>query len=104
MPKFVFAYHGGKMPETEEEGARVMAEWMAWFEQMGDAVVDGGNPVGPSSTVHSNGSVSCDGGSNPLSGYSLINADNIEQATEIARGCPILRAEGSVEIAEAIDM
>jgi len=104
MPKFVFAYHGGKMPETEEQGAQVMAEWMAWFEGLGAAVVDGGNPVGPSSTVHSDGSVTCDGGSNPLSGYSLISADNIEQATAIAQLCPILKAQGSVEIAEAVEM
>ncbi|MDH3388872.1 MAG: YciI family protein [Gammaproteobacteria bacterium] len=104
MPKFIFAYHGGKMPETEEEGARVMAEWMAWFENMGTAVVDGGNPVGPSSTLHSDGSVSCDGGPNPLSGYSLVNAESIEQATELARGCPILKAAGSVEIAETFEM
>jgi len=104
MPKYVFAYHGGKMPETEEEGAKVMADWMAWFGSMGDAVVDGGNPVGPSSTLKSDGSVSCDGGANPLSGYSLIQADDIQQATEFARGCPILQAGGSVEIAEAIDM
>ena len=104
MPKYIFAYHGGKMPETEEESARVMADWMAWLDSLGDAVVDGGNPAGPSSTVHSDGSVSCDGGSNPLSGYSLINADSIEQATAIAQNCPILKAEGSVEIAQAVDM
>lgn len=104
MPKFIFAYHGGNMPETEEEGARVMAEWMAWFEQLGAAVVDGGNPVGPSSTVHPDGTVTGDGGSNPLSGYSLITADNIEAAIALAKDCPILHAEGSVEVAEAIDM
>lgn len=104
MPKFIFAYHGGKMPQTEDEGARVMGEWMTWLDSLGDAVVDGGNPVGPSSTLHPDGSLSCDGGSNPLSGYSLIQADDIEIATEMARGCPILKAEGSIEIAEAIDM
>ena len=104
MPKFIFAYHGGKMPETEEEGARVMAEWMAWFEQMGPAVVDGGNPVGPSSTVQPDGTISSDGGSNPLSGYSLVDADNIEAAIALAKDCPVLRAEGSVEVAEAIEM
>ena len=81
-----------------------MAEWMAWFEQMGPAVVDGGNPVGPSSTVHPDGTISSDGGSNPLSGYSLVDADNIEAAIALAKDCPILRAEGSVEVAEAIEM
>ncbi len=104
MPKYIFAYHGGKMPETEEEGALVFAQWMNWLDGLGDAVVDGGNPVGPSSTLHPDGSLTCDGGANPLSGYSLISAENIEAATEIARGCPILEAEGSVEIAEAVDM
>ena len=104
MPKYIFAYHGGKMPETDEDAERVLGEWMDWLGGLGDAVVDGGNPAGPSSTLHPDGSVSCDGGSNPLSGYSLIQAEDIEIATQIARGCPILKAEGTVEIAEAIDM
>lgn len=103
MPKFVFAYHGGSMPDTPEEGAAVMAKWTAWFEAMGSAVVDGGNPVGMSKTV-SVGGISNDGGANPLSGYSLINADTIEAACAIAKGCPIIEGGGSVEVAEAIDM
>lgn len=104
MTKFVFIYHGGKMPETEEEGAIVMAEWQSWFGGMGDAVIDGGNPVGQSSTVQSDGSVSSDGGSNPTSGYSLVSAQSLEAALEIAKGCPILKADGSVEVAEAMEM
>jgi len=78
MAKYLFVYHGGKMPETEEEGARVMEQWMSWLGGMGEAVVDGGNPVGMSSTVHSNGSVTSDGGSNPASGYSLVQAENLD--------------------------
>ena len=104
MGKFIFVYHGGKMPETKEEGAQVMSDWQAWLGGMGEAVVDGGNPVGMSSTVHSDGSVTGDGGSNPTSGYSLISADNIDIALELAKGCPILKAEGSVEVAEALEM
>lgn len=104
MAKYLFVYHGGKMPESPEEGAKVMAEWQAWFGSMGDAVVDGGNPVGMSSTVHSDGSVSGDGGANPVSGYSLVSAVDLEQALQLAKGCPILSADGSVEVAEAIEM
>lgn len=102
MPKFVFAYHGGTMANTPEEIERVMAAWGAWFASMGDAVVDGGNPVGPSKTVTKNG-VDDNGGSNPLSGYSLVEADSIEAAVEMAKGCPILE-HGTVEVAEAIDV
>ena len=103
MTKFVFAYHGGKAPESPEEGAKVMAAWQTWFGAMGDAIVDGGNPVGPSKTVSASG-VADDGGSNPLSGYTLIDAADIDAAVEHAKGCPILQDGGSVEVAEAIDM
>ncbi|MGB7271613.1 MAG: hypothetical protein WBC90_19085 [Albidovulum sp.] len=103
MPKFVFAYHGGKMPESAEEGQKIMAAWMKWFETMGSAVVDGGNPVGPSRTVTASG-VAMNGGANPLSGYSLVNAASIDAATDLAKGCPILANGGTIEVAEAMDM
>ena len=67
-------------------------------------LIDGGNPVGMSSTVQSDGSVTGDGGPNPTSGYSLVSAQSLESALEIAKGCPILKAEGSVEVAEAMEM
>jgi hypothetical protein len=104
MSKFVFAYHGGGMPESPEEGERVMAAWGAWFETLGAAIADGGNPTGDSRTVGSDGSVSQGGGANPLSGYTVIEADDIDAAVAHAKGCPILDGGGSVEVAEAIDM
>ncbi len=103
MPKFIFAYHGGKAPETPEEGEKVMAQWRAWFDSLGSAVVDPGHPLGMSKTVSSSG-VTDDGGANPISGFSLINAANIDKAAEMAKGCPMLTDGGSVEIAEAFDM
>ena len=102
MPKFVFAYHGGKMPESPEEGAKVMAAWEAWFKGLGSAVVDGGNPVGMSKTVSAKG-VDNNGGANPLSGYSIVQADNIDAACAMAKGCPILD-HGTVEVAETMAM
>lgn len=104
MSKYILAYHGGTAPSSPEEGKKVMAEWMAWFGSMGDAVVDGGNPMGMSSTV-SSGGVTGDGGSNPISGYSLVNADSMEAACEMAKGCPMVKdGSGSVEVAECLDM
>ena len=104
MAKYIFVYHGGSMPETEEEGARVMQAWMDWLGGMGDSVVDPGNPVGKSATVNDDGSVSDDGGSNPTSGYSLESADSMEAAIELAKGCPIFEAGGSVEVAMIMEM
>ena len=104
MAKYLFVYHGGKNPETEAEVAEVLDTWGAWFGSMGSAVIDGGNPVGPSSTVNGDGSVSDSGGPNPATGYSLIEAADLDDALAKAGGCPILAAGGTVELAEAIDM
>jgi len=103
VPKFVFAYHGGSTPEDPEEGQKVMAAWNAWYESMGSAVQDGGGPAGPSKTV-SSGGVADDGGSNPLSGLTQVEAADISAAVAIAQGCPILSDGGSVEVAEVLKM
>ena len=68
------------------------------------AVVDGGNPVGPSSTVKADGSLVAGGGVNPVSGYSLIEAADLNDAHQKAKGCPLLKAGGTIEIAQAFDM
>jgi len=104
MSKYLFVYHGGKNPESEAEVAEVLDAWGAWLGSMGAAVIDGGNPVGMSSTINSDGSVSDNGGSNPASGYGLIEAADLDDAIAKGRGCPILASGGTIELAEAIDM
>ena len=102
MPNYVFAYHGGKKPESPEAGAELMARWKAWMEGLGDAVVNPGVPVGKSKTVSADG-VTDDGGSNPLMGFSIIQADSMDAALEMAKGCPHLEF-GTIEVAEAMEM
>ena len=105
MSKFVFAYHGGSgMPASEAEQAAVMEAWGQWFGALGDAVVDGGAPTGTARTVASDGSASDGGGANPLTGYTIIEAADLDAATDIARGCPVLANGGSVEVAATVDM
>jgi hypothetical protein len=104
MAKFLFVYHGGRHPESKEAVAKVMAAWGAWFGSMGKALVNGGNPVGKSWTVKGGGAVAKDGGANPASGFSLIEAGDYDGAVALAKGCPILTDGGSVEVAEVLDM
>lgn len=104
MTKFLFVYHGGSTPPDKESRARVMDAWGRWFAGMGPAVVDGGNPVGQSTTVLSDRSVVPDGGANPASGYSIVQAASLEAALAMAKECPILQAKGSIEVAAIIDM
>jgi hypothetical protein len=103
MPKYLFVYHGGSAPKSEEEGKQAMEAWGKWFGSMGQDVIDGGNPVGPSTTVKSDGSVVNDGGTNPATGYSLVEATNVDDAIAKARGCPLLSTGGSIELAETFD-
>ena len=103
MSDYIFAYHGGgKMPESPEEGAKMKAKWEAWIGGLGDAMVNPGSPLGMSKTVSSDG-VTDDGGSNPLMGYSIVKADSMDAALEIAKGCPFLEM-GTIEVAEVMEM
>ena len=99
MANYLLVFHGGGMPESPEEGAKVMKAWTDWFGVLGDALVDGGNPVSQVRTIHPNGSVT-NGGTNPSSGYSVIKADNLDHAVKLAKGCPVLAGGASVEVAE----
>ena len=103
MANYVLAYTGGGMPETEEEQAQVMAAWGAWYAALGEAIVDGGNPFGPSATIATDGSVS-PGGASGLSGYTILRAASLDEATEMGKGCPVLTSDGTVEVYETFDV
>jgi hypothetical protein len=99
MGKYVLAYKGGGMPESEEEGRRVMEAWTAWFGGLGDSVMDMGNPFGASAAV-GNGTTT-----SGLTGYSIVTAGSLDEALAKAEGCPILDGDaGSVEVYETIEM
>jgi hypothetical protein len=101
MANYLLAYKGGSMAATDEERKLAMAAWGAWFGGLGAAVVDPGNPFGPSATVAGDTSVS-DGAQSALTGYSVLSADSLQAAGELVKGCPVLVAGGSVEIYETI--
>lgn len=103
MPDYIIAYHGGKKPESPEEGAKHMAKWKAWVGDLGDAAVNPGTPLGKSRIVSRDG-VSDDGGANPMSGFSVVKADSMEAAIEIAKACPFLDTGGTLEVAEMMGM
>ena len=103
MPNYMFAYSGGGMPESEEEQAKTMAEWGNWYENLGEAIVDGGNPFGPSMSVGPDGTVG-DSAPSHLSGYTIVSADDLGAATSMAKDCPILSGGGRVDIYETIQV
>jgi hypothetical protein len=103
MGKFVLTYQGGIAPTTPEEGEKTMAAWMSWFGTLGAAVADGGNPFGASTTIASDGAVGSAGAAG-LTGYSILHADSLDAAINLAKGCPHLAAGGTVDVYEAMDV
>lgn len=102
MANYLLLYHGGSMPETQEETAKVMEAWTGWFGTLDGSVIDQGNPSGPSKTISASGAVSTDA-SGP-SGYSIIKADSLDAAVALAKGCPVLQGGASVQVVETFDV
>ena len=103
MAKYVYAYRGGSMPETDAEREASFAAWGAWLGGIGAAALDAGNPFGASSSLGPDGTVGAAGGS-ALGGYSIVSAESLGAATELARGCPVLAAGGSVDVYEVFEV
>ena len=103
MPNFVLTYHGemGGMPEDPEETAAVMAAWEQWYGTIGAGLVDGGAPFGDTSAIGPDGPIDAPAS---ITGYTVIKADDMAAAQQIAKGCPVLEAGHSVQISQAIDM
>ncbi len=106
MANFILIYSGGSgMAPTQAEQAGIMQAWTSWFTQLGSAVVDGGNPFTPAAKQISQGGKVSDGSAGAMAtGYSIIKADSLAAATELAKGCPVLQGGAQVTVYEAMPM
>ena len=55
-------------------------------------------------SIAADGSVSDGGGANPATGYSLIEADSLDAAVKLAKGCPVLGGGATIEVAETFNV
>ncbi len=103
MAKYLLLYSGGSMPETDAEQAKVMAAWEAWFTELGPAVADPGNPF-TSSAKKITGGPSVTDAPAAASGYSVIEADSLDQAAKLAGGCPVLLGGADITVFETFNV
>jgi hypothetical protein len=102
MANYLLVYKGGAMGNTEEERQKSMAAWGEWMHQCGESLVDPGNPCSVSKAVTSSGVGEVKG--EPVTGYSIIKADNIDQAVKAAQMVPlVVDGSGSVDVYETFD-
>ena len=103
MPQYVIAYLGGDQPSSPEEGKQHFAKYMDWLASLGEAAVSPANPFKDTHTVNPDGSVT-PGGSSGLSGYTIVEADTMDAALALAKSCPFLEINGSLEVSELMAM
>ena len=96
MKKYVIFHYGYETPTQQ-----IMDAWNKWFASIGDKIVDPGSPLGPGREISRLGTKDLPMGSESLTGYTVINADSIDAAEEIAKGCPMIT---SVRVYEAMSM
>ncbi|HMH70431.1 MAG TPA: hypothetical protein VK502_03450 [Candidatus Saccharimonadales bacterium] len=98
MGKFVYVYYAGKDTDAGDNEA-----WGKWFGELGSKLIDGGNPFSDGNAVYKGGVMAIE--EKPVTGYSIVNADSMEEATELAKGCPLVDSDGgAVCVYEALPM
>ena len=103
MGSYVLLYSGGGMPEGEEEQAQVMKAWTDWYAGLGAAVTDMGNPFTPQAKrLGPDGSI--DDVPAEASGYTIVSADSLDAAGDIAKGCPVLAGGATLTVYETFQV
>jgi hypothetical protein len=101
MANYLLLYHGGGMPETDEAKSKVMAAWGEWMQQVGENLVDAGNPCSNVQTVSQGGVAPFLG--DRVTGYSIVKADSMEAAVKCAQMVPLIADGGSVDVYETFN-
>lgn len=104
MADFVFMFRGGD-PLTSAEARANWPKWTAWMKQLAEKgqIKERGNPLEPGGKlVRGKGKAVTDGpfaeAKDVIGGYITVTARDLEEAAEIAKGCPILERDGAVEV------
>ena len=102
MTQYVLAYYGEPQFENEAAGAIYQEKWMAWIQSLGNAPVNPAIPL-KSPQVVTLDNVTDGASKDRLTGLTIVNADSIEAAVQMAKGCPHLEY-GRLDVAEVMDM
>jgi hypothetical protein len=106
MSEFTFLFRGSDpSAHSPEQMQKSMQKWLAWFKELGEKghIKYPGHPLertgkvvtGKQKNVHDGPYAEA---KDIVNGFTLIEADDLPQAVELSKGCPILEVGGSVEV------
>ena len=113
MKDYLFLFRGGLdfTRAAPEQLQQAMSNWKKWIDELSQkGIYNGGERLtrNEASIVKGNARQVIDGPfaetKEIVGGYISIKADNLQQAIEISKGCPIFNFDGNVEIREVAKM
>jgi hypothetical protein len=93
MKKFMLLHFGFEKPTPE-----IMAAWGKWFESVADKTVEHGGFHGGAREISHSGARDLPMGMESITGYSIINAESIDDAVKIAQDNPFIASIRVYEI------
>ena len=96
MKRFMLLHFGFEKPTPE-----VMGAWGKWFQSIADKTVENGGFHGGAREISHDGTRDLPMAADSITGYSIINAETLEEAEEMARDNPFI---ASIRIYEIISM
>ncbi len=103
MTEFMIAYHGGRKPDSEEEGKIQMGKWKAWIENLGEKIINPGTPLTVSRIVTSD-DVEDNNNPDAMKGFAIVKAGSLEEAIEIAKSDPFLENGGTIRLSQMMQI
>ena len=110
MSDYLYLYRGGDDSGSAEDMQQVMQRWVNWLQDLKAKGVlkNFGEPLQPGGKVVRNRTTITDGpyaeAKDLIGGYSIVTADSLEQAAELAEGCPVFINGGFVEVRPIMSM
>jgi hypothetical protein len=114
MSKFIYLFRSNPTAYqslSPEQMQQTLKKWMDWrdtleksghIRQFGERLDGTGKVVrGKSKTVTDGPYIEV---KDFIGGYMLVEAKDIDQAVELAQGCPVLESDGTVEIRPFVSM
>ena len=92
MTNFMILHYGFEQPTAED-----MEGWNQWFASIADRQLERGGFAG-GREITSSGIEDLPFAKDSLTGYTLIQADSLDEAEGIARDCPIVASTRVYEI------